>query len=115
MPSGPIGSVWALGGWSDTAWEANTWADLVPPVVVPSSTGMLNPGQSFTLGEDVIYTLPAKRVRIAVYTVGGTIQTSEDGTNWQDITLDVNKEFTTVAVFIKVIDSDAIISLKASR
>ena len=27
MPAGPIGSCWATGSWSDTAWEANTWAD----------------------------------------------------------------------------------------
>ena len=29
MPAGPIGSVWASGSWSDTAWEAGTWATLV--------------------------------------------------------------------------------------
>ena len=27
MPAGPVGSVWASGSWSDTAWEANTWAN----------------------------------------------------------------------------------------
>jgi hypothetical protein len=27
VPAGPIGSVWAAGSWSDTAWEAFTWAD----------------------------------------------------------------------------------------
>lgn len=26
MPAGPIGSVWKAGSWSNTAWEANTWA-----------------------------------------------------------------------------------------
>lgn len=29
MPAGPVGSVWASGSWSETAWEADTWADAV--------------------------------------------------------------------------------------
>lgn len=31
MAAGPIGPLWALGSWSDTAWEAFTWAQQVPP------------------------------------------------------------------------------------
>lgn len=27
MPAGPVGSVWASGSWSATAWEQNTWAN----------------------------------------------------------------------------------------
>lgn len=27
MPAAPIGSCWAAGSWSDTAWEALTWRD----------------------------------------------------------------------------------------
>jgi hypothetical protein len=29
MPAGPIGSCWASGSWSDTAWEADTWSGAV--------------------------------------------------------------------------------------
>jgi hypothetical protein len=29
VPAGPIGSCWATGSWSDTAWEALTWQDAV--------------------------------------------------------------------------------------
>jgi hypothetical protein len=28
VPSGPVGSVWATGSWSNTAWEANVWANI---------------------------------------------------------------------------------------
>lgn len=31
MAACPIGSVWATGSWSDTAWECFTWADATPP------------------------------------------------------------------------------------
>lgn len=27
MPAGPIGTCWAVGSWSDTAWEAGTWEE----------------------------------------------------------------------------------------
>ena len=33
MAAGPIGSVWATGSWSDTAWEENTRADAVAAVI----------------------------------------------------------------------------------
>lgn len=38
MAAGPIGSVWALGSWEDTAWEAESWAD-----EGPTDTSVLNP------------------------------------------------------------------------
>jgi hypothetical protein len=28
VPAAPIGSVWAAGSWSDTTWEAFSWADI---------------------------------------------------------------------------------------
>jgi hypothetical protein len=39
MPAAPVGSVWATGSWSDTAWEANAWADAVEPEPQTSVTG----------------------------------------------------------------------------
>lgn len=27
MAAGPVGTTWAVGSWSDLAWEALTWAD----------------------------------------------------------------------------------------
>jgi hypothetical protein len=38
MPAGPIGSSWATDSWPDTAWEANSWADL--------GSGTASPGRS---------------------------------------------------------------------
>jgi hypothetical protein len=43
MPAGPIGSVWATGSWPDTAWEANTWAD-VAGGATPTSLGRTGAG-----------------------------------------------------------------------
>lgn len=40
MAAGPIGSCWASGSWSNTAWEANTWADAVVPVVAENVFGV---------------------------------------------------------------------------
>jgi hypothetical protein len=38
MAACPIGTVWAVGSWSDTAWECNTWADrVIPPPVTGQS------------------------------------------------------------------------------
>ena len=35
----PIGSVWATGSWSDTAWCAGTWAEAVIPPAPPVQEG----------------------------------------------------------------------------
>ncbi len=107
------GTVWENDTWDDDAWEDNTWADIVPPI--PSGSGNLSPGSSYVLGQDVIYTLPAKTVRIAVFTVAGTIETSEDGITWQAITLNVNNEFNTAAKFIHSIDDDSTVSVKVIK
>ncbi len=112
MPAGPIGSVWGLLTWPDTVWEVDTWATLVPPVVVPTSAGMLNLGSASVLGEDIVYTLPSKMVRIMVYTLAGTVQISIDAITWTDAALNANKEFNTSARFIKCIDDNAVITVK---
>lgn len=39
MPAAPIGSVWATGSWSDTTWEAGTWANAVIPPPSTSAGG----------------------------------------------------------------------------
>lgn len=29
MPTGPVGSCWQSGSWSDTCWQADSWEDFV--------------------------------------------------------------------------------------
>lgn len=34
MAAGAVGSVWAAGSWSETCWEANSWADAVATITL---------------------------------------------------------------------------------
>lgn len=72
----------------------------------------LSAGPRYTLVTSVVYALPPRVVRIAVYTSGGTISTSIDNSNWQTITLDTNDEFVTAAQFIRSTSADSEVSVR---
>ena len=59
-------------------------------------------GPVFDMVAGTIYALPARLCNWTVITSGGTIAVSLDGTTFQNITLDANKNFITSAPFIKV-------------
>lgn len=69
----------------------------------------LTPGVH-VLTANVQYALSAKSTRIHV-TGAGVVEVSNDGTNWDAVTLDANKEFVTAAVFIHSV-AGATISVK---
>jgi len=74
-------------------------------------TETLSLGVTKTLTVAQAYALPAKTARIAVQT-SSTVSTSVDGTNWNSITLDANKEFVAAATFIRANSTEAVVSVK---
>ena len=76
---------------------------------------LLTVGPSNTLLEDEVYSLPARACLATAVTDTGTIEVSSDGVAWEPITLDVNGNFQTSAPFIRVVDDDAIVTLKANK
>lgn len=74
----------------------------------------LNPSsRSYTLEEDEVYSLPRLVCLFTAVTAAGTIEVSNDGSNWQAITLDANKNFYTAASFLRVVDDDATLTVNA--
>jgi len=75
----------------------------------------LSPSSIYTLTEDLVYALPVKLMRIAVYTASGIVQISEDNDTWTNLTLNVNNEANVGSKYIQCIDDDAIVILKPIR
>ena len=69
-------------------------------------------GVSLSMVQDVIYALPDRACLFSVYTSGGTIAVSVDGTNYQNITLDSNKNFQTSGLLIKSTGAASVIIAK---
>lgn len=87
-------------------------AYVAPPV---SSIVALIPGQKTTLIQNQTYQLPGTCTEITVITSGGTIEVSLDGTTWQAMTLDSNKNFKTSAIFIHSINTTSDVVVKPGR
>lgn len=67
-----------------------------------------------TMTQNTIYALPARLCNFTVYTAAGTVQVSNDQTNWQSMTLDSNKNFTSAAAFAKSINDSSVIIAKCN-
>lgn len=89
--------------------------DPPPPVVTPPPAKMLSAGNAYELVEDLEYPLPAKRVRLAFYSAAGTLEFSNDGSTWTEVDLDENNEAVLASKFIRVVDDDAVVSVKYSK
>ncbi len=109
-----IGTVWDFDTWDSDSWGDDTWDNVSDPTI-SFGTGSLSAGSSYTMAADTPYKLPIKLIRIAVLTVLGTIEISNDGITWTPAVLDTNNEFNTGAKYIQVIDDIAIISIKELR
>jgi hypothetical protein len=52
MAAGAVGSVWAAGSWSETCWEANSWADATITLLTEGVYMMID------LGGGLVYLKP---------------------------------------------------------
>ena len=77
-----------------------------------SATTVVPVGRAFDMEVDVVYALPARACRIHVFTATGVISVGPNGTDWDAITLDTNKEFETGAAFIKSATGESTIVAK---
>lgn len=85
-----------------------------PPPVVPDVPGTVLAGIAIILSEGLSYALPPRIVEITVILPGGaSIEVSLDGTIWQAMTLDSNKNFITSAAFIRSVAHDSFIVAKS--
>lgn len=62
---------------------------------------LLTIGPVHTLVVDVVYALPARRVKVHVQSATGVVETSNDGTTFVTPMTQTNGEFETAAAFIR--------------
>lgn len=95
------------------AWGALTPVGPTPPVSTPVGS-LISMGIPITLSEDIVYELPARISGITADAVGD-IEVSLNGSDWQAVTLDSNNYFKTAAVFIRSVNADSEIIIKAAQ
>lgn len=72
----------------------------------------LSAGRTHTLDQDVIYALPPRRVSVFYRSGTGALNISDDGTNFQAVTLDSNLQAELSALFVKSTTADGELSVK---
>jgi hypothetical protein len=75
-------------------------------------TELITIGTVVTMVASTVYALPAHLCNFTVITSGGTVAVSLDGSTWQTITLDANKNFMSSAPFVRVTGASALIVAK---
>ncbi len=78
------------------------------------ATTLISPGPVFTMVVNIIYALAGRLCNYTVYTSGGTIEVSNDLTNWQAMTLDANKNFTSSAAYARSTGAGSLIVGKSN-